>query len=221
MKVVRISIVLGVLCLSSAAAQASPVTIDFESYNLGGSQFLDTPETPTFNNIGGSGTTVQILGHDDVRIYDLVQFSGGTYPGPGRQAMIDMNWSNFNNPLGTDITFDHAVSNFSLLAGDFGSDDDSPLRIEAFDAGNVSLGVATSLWPNTAEPPFAHLTLALSGIRRVHYSSGGTFQNSTFVDDITFTPGATDGAPVPEPASLLLLGTGLVAVARRRFTPRR
>jgi hypothetical protein len=45
---------------------------------------------------------------------------------------------------------------------------------------------------------------------------GVTFDAS---DGIQFQ-GAQNGAPVPEPASLLLLGTGLVAVARRRFNSR-
>jgi hypothetical protein len=78
------------------------------------------------------------------------------------------------------------VSNFSLRAGDFGSDDDSPLRIEAFDGNGGSLGVHAVSWPSSAFPPFATLTLSVAGIRRVHYSSGGPFTGSTFIDDITF-----------------------------------
>ena len=202
------------LSATPLAAMSATVTIDFESFNLGGSTFLDTPESLTFSNVGGSGVTAQILGNDDVRIYDLIKF-GGSYAAPGPQALIDMNWGNFNNPLGTDITFDQSVSNFSLIAGDFGADNDSILRIEAFDASNVSLGVVTAPWSSAANPPLQLLSLNVSGIRRVHYSSGGSFQNSTFIDNITFS---ADGGSVPEPGSIALAALALVggAVARRK-----
>lgn len=199
----------GLLCLAvvGQTVNAAPVVVDFESFNLGGGLFLDTPETLTFPSVGGSGITMQVLGNDDLRIYDLLLFGGYAFPGP--QALIDMNWSTFDNPQGTDITFDGPVMNFSLIAGDFGSDDDSPLRIEAFDASDASLGIATASWPFSAFPPFQTLSLNVTGIRRVHYSSGGAFQSSTFIDDITFTPVASS---VPEPAALVLVVPGLVAL---------
>jgi len=210
---------LGLATFAAVPAHAAPVVLDFESFNLGGATFLDTPETLNFTNVGGSGVNLQINGGDDVRIYDLALFAG-SYAGPGRQALIDMNWRNYNNPSGTDLVFSAAVSNFSLIAGDFGSDDDSPLRIEAFDENGASLGVATSVWGASAFPPFAQLSLNVAGIRRVHYSSGGFFRSSTFIDDIRFEAGGTPPGPTPAsaPASLALalLGLGLLGAQRRR-----
>jgi hypothetical protein len=199
------------------AVQLPAEVIDFESFNLAGAVFLDTPEILSFMNVGGSGVNVTINGGADLRIYDLVQF--GSYAFPGPQALIDMNWGTFTNPAGTDIFFSTLVSNFSLIAGDFGSDSDTPLRIEAFNAGGASLGVATALWPATANPPFALLSLNLSGISRVHYSSGGSFTGSTFVDNITFTPGA---AAVPEPrfSALIALGAMTLMLLHRKSVRR-
>jgi hypothetical protein len=126
---------------------------------------LDVGPTLTFPNVDGSGITVTLHQGTDFRVYDLVQF-GGSYPGPGRQALIDMSWSTFQNPAGTDILFDSPVQNFSLLAGDYGGDDDSPLRMEAFDASGASLGVAAVAWPANTNPPFGLVSLNVSGIRR-------------------------------------------------------
>jgi len=166
-------LVSSVLLWSIFAAEANAAVIDFEQFNLGGGLFLDVGSPLVFPNVSGSGVTVSINEGADNRIYDLVLF-GGTYPGPGRQALIDWNWSTFQNVNGTDIVFSSPVSDFSLIAGDYGSDDDTPLRIEAFDQNNVSLGVAAANWPSTANPPFALLSLNVSGISRVHYSSGGS-----------------------------------------------
>lgn len=197
-----------------AVAPLPAAIIDFESFSLGGAPFLDTSQSLVFSNVSGSGVNVTINGGIDLRVYDLVQFGGYSFPGP--QALIDMSWSTFTNAIGTDILFNVPVSNFSLIAGDFGSDDDSPLRIEAFDASNNSLGVATDPWGASAFPPFAQLILNVSGIHRVHYSSGGSFTGSTFIDNITFTGGA---AAVPEPGTLLLVaigGTTLLSLRSKR-----
>jgi hypothetical protein len=171
-----------------AAPSAAQVTIDFESFALGGGVFLDVPETIAFPNAGGSAVSVTIQGFDDLRVYDMNLF-GGT----GSQALIDMDWTSFSNPLGTDILFDADVSAFSLLAGDFGSDDDSPIAIVAFDNNGMVVGSDSVSWPVSAVPPLAKLSISASGIRRVHFSSGGPFANSVFIDDITFTPGAGGG----------------------------
>lgn len=184
------------LCVA-ATVHAAPTVIDFESFTLGGAAYLDTGPVLTFDFPDVRVTMTQGA---DFRIYNLFAFAGD--PLTVGQALIDMSWSSSTNPKGTDIEFDRPVSNFSLRAGDFGSDDDSPLRIEAFDAAGVSLGVATADWPASASGSFAMLSLPFPGISRVHYGSGGFFPSSTFIDDVTFTVPAPAG---PALATILCL----------------
>jgi hypothetical protein len=179
---------MGLLAIGAVApAAADAVVIDFEDFDLGGAIYLDLPETLLFPDVGGSGIEVIIAGHDDIRIYDLVLYSSG-YPGAAGQALIDMNWSNYSNPDGTDIYFDHPVSSFSLQAGDFGSDNDSPLTIVAFDESGTQIGADSQPWAGDAFPPFITLSITAPGIRRIHWQSGGAFQNSIFIDNLTFDP---------------------------------
>jgi hypothetical protein len=215
-----------------AAAQLSAGVITFEppDFNLGGNMFLDLRLT---HQITVDGVLVTINGGADLRVYDLVKFNafdpvnnplGNGYAYAGPQALIDWNWTDPSptnptgntNPNGTDFVFNLPVYNFSLIAGDFGADGDTPIRIEAFDAGGSSLGFTTANWPSSAYPPFALLSLNYTGIRRVHYSSGGVNSGSTFMDNVTFSYQG-DEPRVPEPATLAFTALGLasVAVARR------
>jgi hypothetical protein len=172
------------LLLAPALGTAQSYVVDFEDFNLNGGQFLDVSETLSLNDVGGSGIDVLILGNADNRVYDLVQYGNYAFASP--QAMIDMSWTNYQNPAGTDILFSPSVSSVSLIAGDFGGDNDSPITITAYDAaGNV---VDTDTTPWDGDPPFQLLSVVGSGIVRVHYFSGGQYTNSTFFDDITFTP---------------------------------
>lgn len=170
-----------------APAAADPVFIDFEDFDLGGALYLDLPEMMIYPNAGGSGIEMTIEGHDDIRIYDLLLF-GGSDPGGNGQALIDVNWGNFNNPDGTDISFDHPVSSFSLQAADYRADDDTPLTIVAYDEVGNEIGAASAPWPDDAEPPFVTLVIAAAGIRRIHWHSGGPYQNTAFIDNLTFDP---------------------------------
>ncbi len=186
-------------------AASSAAVVDFE--NVVTSSYESFGSSLTYANVGGSGVNVTFTAGVELRVYDLVTFGG--YPGPGRNGLIDLDWNSVQNPAGTDIRFSKPVGGFSLLAGDFGSDDDGPLRIEAFNAAGTSLGVATAPWSAAAMPPFALLSLNVSGISRVHYSSGGQYTGSTFIDNVTFNP-------VPEPSAFAALGLGAAAMLRRR-----
>lgn len=176
------------LCALSLVAVAEPVLIDFEDFYLGGAEYLDLPETMIYLHPGGIETTIQ--GHDDIRIVDLVAYAGSD-PGGNGQAFIDMDWSSFDNPEGTDITFNLPMRSFSLEAGDFGDDDDSPLTIVAYDELGVEIGSASAPWPADQEPPLVTLTIEAPGIRRIHWQSGGANANSAFIDNLTFDPAPT------------------------------
>jgi len=54
----------------------------------------------------------------------------------------------------------------------------------------------------------------------VYPTTLGNFTLTSVADSATFTATLGPQATVPEPASIILLGTGLVAVARRRFKKR-
>lgn len=167
-------------------ASAQSVTIDFENFDLGGGTFLDVSENLVLMDVGSSGVDVTINAGTDNRIYDLFLFGG--YSDPGPQALIDWPWPSGSNGTGTCIEFSSPVSDVSLIAGDFGSDDDSPLMITAFDPNNNVVGTDSVPWPATSFPPFATLSVSGSNIAKVVYSSGGAFAGSTFIDNISFTP---------------------------------
>jgi hypothetical protein len=192
------------------------VVIDFESFNLGGSTYLDVTSPLVFSNVGGSGVNVTINEGADLRIYDLYQYGGWLN---GGQALIDMFWSNYSNPSGTTILFSQPISGFSLNAGDFGSDDDSPLSITAYNSSNAVIDSDSAIWLISATPPpLALLNVSGSGITKIIYQSGGSYTGSTFIDNLTFTP-ETTVPTIPETTTMLLLVFGLMGLAgvSRRF----
>ena len=207
-----IVILLAVLCPMTNDQYAYAYLIDFESFNLGGGLYIDVPSPLAFNDVGGSGVNVNIVAGAYNRIYDLYSFAH--QPGLTGQALIDWNWPSGANPAGTTILFSSPVSNFSLQAGDFGSDNDSPLSITAYDGSDNVIGSVAAQWPSTQYPPFATLSLDLSGISKIVYNSGGAYSNSTFIDNINFSALHS----VPEPSTLLLFCAGLLGAGIMRKT---
>lgn len=158
--------------------------IDFEDLDLGDREFAPVASPLVYRNVGGSGVT--ITASPGLRCYDLWQF--GHDKSATGQALIDWFGDGNRGERGITISFDRPVKSVSLKAGDFHGDDDSPLTITAYDAAGKQIATTSADWKSGRGPPFATLSLAASGIRRVEYSSGGDNPHSTFIDDIRFTP---------------------------------
>lgn len=177
---------LAILWVATGAPRASAQhVIDFENTDLKGEAFVEFAPSLTFPNVGGSGVTVTIQG-THLRIYDIFRFGG--VPEVKGKALIDFPFPSGSNPDGTVILFDPPVYEVSLRAGDFAGDDDGPITITAYDTNLAKIGSAAQDWGEGQNPPFVPLAVRGKGIARVVYHSGGTYRNSTFIDDVTFTP---------------------------------
>ena len=136
---------------------------------------------------------------------------GGAFSGP-RNAKSD--------PFSTASPFrgDFNISgvNFvSVVLGDNGGDQDN-LFLEAYGSSGLLLNTDQKvLGANTG----SGFTLAVesnnSDISYVLFGSQG--DNSVAFDDFTYSKDSTDHNPLPEPSSILLLGTGLAGLAAWRY----
>jgi hypothetical protein len=113
-----------------------------------------------------------------LRVEDL-----GTYGAEGL-GYIDWRWPGGANTDGLTLTFSRAVSFVSLEAGDWGSDDDGPLELTAWDCDHRLLATTKKPWGLTREWPFETLRVEGKGICQVRYRSGGQYAGSTYITRI-------------------------------------
>jgi hypothetical protein len=188
----RVAVLVTALVLAWSPVHAAPIFIDFETlteFDSVGS--LLGPEV-TFSNAsiltaGSSLNEIEFPPHSGSNV---ASDSGGS-------MRLD---------FGTTISSFSAY--FTYVA---------PLTLEFFDASSNSLGVVTSLFDanflssgNSTNELLSAAFAGTSYLMITGASAGGSF----IIDDLSFETSEVN--PVPEPSTLLLIGSGLAALGYRR-----
>jgi hypothetical protein len=186
---------LTVLVAWSTPAGATSVTLNFDELAQG--TILDTEYVGlgvTFSNSSGA-------------LIVSTATPGPPFTAP--RAVLPQNYSTPGNF--SQATFSVPVSFVSVVLGDFNQDADN-LFLQLFDASNTLIGSDTDLLP---APVNGGLLLSASApnIAYARFFGVGVDNNSVYFDNFTFE---TAQQAVPEPGTMLLVGSGIVAVARRR-----
>lgn len=151
--------------------------------------------------------------------FSNAKFDAFTVFGPESAFLGGVQISNISNPYQPKvnspivITFDNLLSYFSIYGTNVGA---NGARVEAFDAMGNSLGYAENFGIDIGAENNPLLALSLSNMKSVHlYQPLSTTTEGLLWDNMSWRP---QGTSVPEPASAVLLLTGvagLVMVRRR------
>lgn len=200
---------LGVLALAVAGvgfvgqAQAAPVTINFDE--LANGEIL----TNQYAALG-----VKFSSNSG----DLIVRR--TYPGPVfTPPNVVKPYAYWTVGSYSQASFSLPVDAVSVTLGDWDGDADA-LYLEIFDAGLHSLGLTSAFLPAKVAGGF-NLSLSHTGIAYARFWGVGDRQNSAYFDNFSFNTVDAPSAPVPEPFTLTLFGTGLVGLALRHRRARR
>lgn len=201
------------------ASPAQAVTIDFETFT-GGSLFTAAPpDTLDFPNAGGSSVDVTVMnGQVLTNALAVPANTGSIY---GTACFTGCNTPNLLNPI--IVTFDSPIDNFFLDVFS-GFTRDAMFRVSDNNGNSADFLLAPGLAGGTKQIGFA----ATGTIIKIEQLTLGDEASESlvydfFIDNIHFNEPLPPLSPVPEPATLVLLGSGLVSAAvarrRRRHTP--
>ena len=221
-KYARVSGLLAVCLLATSVAKASPIALingDFSSGLSGWTTFTTVngtlgpsplPGTESFDVTGGGASDAAKFQIGEV-IYQNTGAGGGIFQsftsGAGSLS------------LAADIA-SFASGGDNLAGGAFALLLDS-VSVATFDFGDIDSGVTerSTLSALVAVGAGTHeIRLLMTRPYQVGDLGETPFQ---YVDNVSLDLDSTNSGPVPEPATLLLLGTGVSAVAVRRRLKRR
>ena len=183
------------LCLVSPVWAISTV-INFEA----SLENNEAPPIPDFDDVS--------FGKGDASIHNVWNFGRSGFSGKRMATSMPKN----SDPYRADFKLG-GVNFVSVVLGDGGADDET-LFLEAY-GSNGFLGRVDSFYKADQSNG---VTLALasknSEISYVLFGSKGERPNSVDFDDFTYS---TENSALPEPSSILLLGTGLAGLAAWRY----
>lgn len=156
----------------------------------------------SFNNTGGDG-------------FDILQNSMyGSNLEPDFSGNVVWNNPYYTMNNSTIATFSVPVFSVSVTLGDYNRDSDL-LNLFAYDENGAEIGNVSFENP---ESSYAGTTLSISSstaIAYVEFYGEGLLENSVAWDNFSFNEdaGSNNQSPVPEPATIFLLGAGLTGLA--------